>query len=82
MVLKRKTQNPQAYIQAGIAFFLVGIFASTVADGRLIGAFFTNLIPSQALSHTIQVFAGGFAIPMFFASIFFMVRGLTMQRPG
>jgi len=39
IVLKRKTYTPQEYIQVGMAFFLIGIFVSTVADGRLMGVF-------------------------------------------
>lgn len=80
MMLKRKIQNSQDYITAGMAFLLIGIFASMVADGRLVGAFFASLVPSASLMDTIQGFADGFSIPMFCASIFLNLRGLAMQR--
>jgi hypothetical protein len=80
MILKRKIQQPKDYITAGMAFFLIGIFASMFADGRLIGAFFSSMISDESLLHTIQGFADGFSLPMFFASIFFNLRGLMLQR--
>lgn len=80
MILKRKKQRPEDYITAGMAFFLIGILASMFADGRLIGAFFSSLIPNESLLNIIQGFADGFSLPMFFASIFFNLRGLMMRR--
>jgi hypothetical protein len=80
MVLKRKWHTPQGYITAGMAFFLIGIFASMVADGRLIGELFISLIPDETFAHTIQVFANGFSIPLLMASIYFQIRGLKMLR--
>lgn len=80
MILKRKIQNPQDYITAGMAFFLIGILASMVADGRLVGVLITSRIPNESLIETIQGFADGFSIPMICASIFFNLRGLALQR--
>lgn len=82
MVLKRRIHNPQGYIQAGMVFFLIGIFTSMVADGRLVGHFLIDLIPTASLANTIQGFADGFSLPMLMASIFFSLRGLAMQRSG
>jgi Kef-type K+ transport system membrane component KefB len=81
MVLIRKITDSQGYLTAGSVFFLVGIFASMVGDGRLIGAFFAGLISDKSLLHTIQGFAGGISIPMFFASIYFYLRSISMRRP-
>jgi hypothetical protein len=80
MVLKRKTYTPQEYIQVGMAFFLMGLFVSTVADGRLIGTFFASLIPNQSIKDAIQGAAAGFSIPISCISIYFNVRGLAMLR--
>ena len=80
MLLKRKIQDPQEYILAGMVFFLIGVLASMLADGRLIGGLFIRMIHEESLKHTIQVFAGGFSLPMFFASIFFFLRGLALRR--
>jgi len=80
VVLKRKTYTPQEYIQVGMAFFLMGIFVSTVADGRLIGAFFASLIPDQSIKDAVQGAAAGFSIPISCISIYFNVRGLAMLR--
>jgi hypothetical protein len=80
MLLKRKIQDPNDYLVAGMVFFLIGIFASMLADGRLIGALLIYLTPNESLIHTIQGFAHGFALPMFFASIFFSLRGLVLRR--
>lgn len=80
MIPKRKIYTPQEYIQVGMAFFLIGAFTSMVADGRLIGAFFANLIPDKSLMDSIQGVAVGFSIPISCASIFFNVRGLVMLR--
>lgn len=80
MVLKRKTYTPQEYIQVGIAFFLMGLFVSMVADGRLIGTFFASLIPDQSIKDAIQGAAAGFSIPISCISIYFNVRGLAMLR--
>jgi hypothetical protein len=80
MALKKRVSTPQEYIQVGMAFFLIGIFASMVADGRLIGAFIISLIPDKSLLASIQGAVAGFSFPIFFASIFFNLRGLTMIR--
>jgi len=80
MVLKRKTYTPQEYIQVGMAFFLMGIFFSTVGAGRLIGSFFASLIPDQSIKDAIQGAAAGFSIPISCISIYFNVRGLAMLR--
>jgi len=80
MILKISISTPQEHIQVGMAFFLIGLFASMVADGRLIGAFISSLIPDQPLLASIQGAAAGFSFPIFSASIFFNLRGLTMMR--
>ena len=80
MEIKRKFHTPQGYITAGMIFFLVAICATQIADGRLLGAVLTGLIGNEALTGTIQGFADGFALPMFFASIFFSLRGYSLQR--
>jgi hypothetical protein len=80
MVLKRKIYTPQEYIQVGMGFFLVGMFADLVADGRLIGTFFAELIPSKSLLDAIHGVAAGVSIPIFCISIFFNLRGLSMLR--
>ena len=78
----RKSRNytPQEYIQIGMAFFLIGLFVSMVGDGRLIGAFFTSLIPDQSVKDAIQGAAAGFSIPISCVSIYFNLRGLFMLR--
>jgi len=80
MVLKRKISDPQGYLLAGMVFFLIGIFATQVADGRLIGAFFTRLIPDGSLKDTIQGFAAGISIPFFIASGYFHIRNIIVNR--
>lgn len=80
MNIKRKFHTPQGYIAGGMIFFLIAILATQIADGRLVGALITNLIGDEALTRTIQGFADGFALPMLFASIFFSLRGYTLQR--
>ena len=80
MALKRKLSTPQDYLQVGMAFFLIGIFVSQVADGRLIGAFFANLFALDSSTGAIQGFAAGLSIPIFCASIFFSLRSLVMLR--
>lgn len=80
MVLKRKIKDPQGYILAGMSFFMIGIFASMIGEGRLIMAFISGLIPDEALLHTIQGIGSGFSIPMLFASIYFNLRGLALKR--
>jgi hypothetical protein len=80
MVLKRKIKDPQGYILAGMSFFMIGIFASMIGEGRLIMTFFSNLIPNESLLHTIQGIASGFSIPMLFASIYFNLRSLALRR--
>ncbi len=80
MILKRGNHSSQSYIQAGMVSFLLGIFASQVADARLIGAYLTSWIPNEALVSFIQGFADGFSLPMLVASIILSLRGLAMQR--
>lgn len=80
MEFKRRLRNPQGSMQAGMVFLLVALFASMIADGRLVGAYLAGLIRDEAMLHTIQVFAGGFALPMFFATIFFNLRSISMRR--
>jgi len=80
MTLKKRISTPQEYIRAGMAFFLIGIFASMLADGRFIGAFIISLIPDKSLLASIQGAVAGFSLPIFSASIFFNLRGLTMIR--
>ena len=80
MVLKRKNYTPQKTIQIGIAFFLVGIFAHMVADGRMIGDFFAYLFPYKSLIDVLQGVSAGFSIPIFCISIYFNLRGLYMLR--
>ena len=80
MVLKRKISTPQQYILVGMAFFLLAIFVSMVADTRLIGAFFASLINEKSMLDTIQGIAAGISIPFSCASIFFNIRGLCMLR--
>jgi hypothetical protein len=80
MILKRKIQSPREYIGVGMAFFLIAMLLNMVADGRLIGAFFTSMIHDKSLLDTIQSIAAGFSIPISCASIFFNVRGLIMLR--
>ncbi len=80
MVLKRKTYTPQEYIQIGMAFFLMGVCVSMVADGRMIGAFFASLIPNISILDRIQGIAAGFSILILSASIYFNVRGLYLLR--
>jgi hypothetical protein len=80
MDLKKRIFTPQEYIQVGMAFFLIGIFTSMVADGRLIGAFIIHMIPDKSLLASIQGVLAGFSVPIFGASIFFNLRGLSMAR--
>jgi hypothetical protein len=80
MTLKKRISTPQACIQVGMAFFLIGIVVSMVADGRLIGEFIIRLIPHPSLLDSIQGAAAGFATPILCASIFFYLRGITMIR--
>jgi len=79
MMLKRYKENPQAHITAGSIFFLVGIFSSMVADGRLLELLLTNQFSGSALDH-LQGFANGFSIPMLMASIYFSLRGLKLRQ--
>jgi hypothetical protein len=80
MVRKKRTYTSQEYIQIGMAFFLIGAFTNSVADGRLIGVYLVSLIPDQAMQALIQELATGCSIPILCASIFFNLRGLTMLR--
>jgi hypothetical protein len=80
MALKKRISTPQECIQVGMTFFLIGIFASMVADGRLIGAFIISLLPDKSLLASIQGAVAGFSVPIFCASIIFNIRGLTMIR--
>lgn len=79
MILKRYNNNPRAHITTGSVFFLVGIFSSMVADGRLLGTLLTNQFSGSALD-LLQGFADGFSIPILIASIYFSLRGLRLQR--
>lgn len=80
MVLKNRKYTPQEMIQIGMGFFLLGIFLNMIADGRIIGAFFANLITDKTLLATIQGVAAGISIPILCASIYFNVRGLILLR--
>lgn len=80
MVLKLKDYTPQEYIHIGMAFFLIGLSATMIGNGRLIGVLFANVIPDKSLLDAIQGFATGFSIPICCASIFFNLRGLSMLR--
>ena len=80
MACKKRISTPQKNMQAGMAFFLIGIFASMVADGRLIGAFIINLIPDKSLLASIQGALAGFSVPIFCASIYFNLRGFAIMR--
>ena len=80
MELKRKYLTPQEYIQVGMAFFLIGLIVSRVADVRLISAFSASLIPDQSSIDTIQGITAGSSILILCASIYFNVRGLVMLR--
>jgi hypothetical protein len=80
MVLKRRKYTPQEYLQVGMAFFMVGIFASQMADGKMIGAFFAHLFQDKPLLDAIQGASAGFSIPILCVSIFFNVRGLYLLR--
>jgi hypothetical protein len=77
MVLKRYIKNAQANIMIGRVFFLIGIFSSMVADGRLLGVLLTSQFSGRALE-IMQGFFGGFSIPMLLASIYFSMRGLRL----
>lgn len=79
MVLKRHNKNAQANIMTGRVLFLIGIFSSMVADGRLLGALLADLVSGRALDF-MQGFSGGFSIPMLLASIYFSLHGLRLQR--
>jgi hypothetical protein len=80
MKLKRKIYTPQEYIQVGMAFFLIGIFISQVADGRLIGGLLASLLPDNFSIEATQEFTAGLSIPIFIGSIFFNLRGLILLR--
>ena len=80
MALKKRITDPQQYIQVGMFFFLIGITASIVAEGRFIGAFLSSLIPDKSLLALIQGAVAGFSVPIFCASIFFNLRGFSMTR--
>jgi len=80
MDLKRRISTPQKYIQVGMAFFMVGIVAYMVGDGRLIGAWLASFVHDQSVLATIRGIAIGFSIAVSCASIFFNVRGLVMMR--
>jgi hypothetical protein len=79
MLLKRCNNKSQAYITAGSVFFLIGIFSTMVADGRLLGALLTNRFSGSTLD-LLQGFADGFSIPMLMASIYFSLRGVKLRR--
>ncbi len=80
MALKPRINTPQEHILVGMAFFLVGLFAHMVGDGRIIGAFCASLNHDQSALAPIQSIAGGILIPVSCASIYFNVRGLVMLR--
>lgn len=80
MIKVRKPYTPQEYIHIGMAFFLLGIFVSQVADGRLLGELFANMLPESFSADAIQGMAAGFSIPIFCASIYFNLNGLVMFR--
>lgn len=80
MFLKRKKHDVHSYVRTGMAFFLLGILASQVADARIIGAFIANWIANAALLNFIQGFAQGFSLPLLLASIYFNLRGLALWR--
>jgi hypothetical protein len=79
-VLKKKKYTPQEYIQMGMGFFLLGVFVSMIADGRLIGAFFAELIHNKSTLEIIKGVAAGLSVPLIGASIFFNLRGLWLYR--
>jgi hypothetical protein len=80
MALKKKLSTPRDYIQVGMAFFLIGIMVSQVADGRLVGALLVNFLSRVVSIGPLQEFAAGLSIPLFCASIYFNVRGLYLVR--
>jgi hypothetical protein len=80
MILKRKNYTTQEYTQVGRVFFLIGIFASQVADGRLMGAFFANIRPDKSSMELIQSVAAGSSTVIFCAAIFFYLHGLSILR--
>ncbi|PWB50450.1 MAG: hypothetical protein C3F13_15985 [Anaerolineales bacterium] len=80
MVQKRKNYLPQEYIHIGMAFFLLGIVLSMVAEDRMIGTVFAKMISDQILLAGIQGASAGFSIPIFCVSIYFNLRGLLMLR--
>lgn len=80
MALKRRVYTPQEFIQVGMFFLLVAVFANMVGDGRLIGAWFATMFRDQSILAKIQSVATGISILVSCASIFFIVRGLVMLR--
>jgi hypothetical protein len=80
MVFKKKKYTPQEFIQMGMGLFLLGVFFSMVADGRLIGAFFANLIQNKSTMEIIKGVAAGLSVPAIGGSIFFNLRGLWLFR--
>lgn len=80
MVIKRKAHTPTAYITLGMVFFLISIIATQIADSRHLGALINEMVGDDSRMRIIQGFADGFALPMLFASIFFNLRGLILQK--
>jgi hypothetical protein len=80
MILRRNSYTAQEYTRVGRLFFLIGIFASQVADGRLIGAFFVNILPDKSSLELIQSVAAGSSTVIFCAAIFFHLHGLSILR--
>jgi hypothetical protein len=79
MILKRHSDDPQAYIAVGMGFFLAAMFTSMISDGRLLEAFLTGLLSGRILE-LVQGFCAGLSIPLSMASIYFNLRGLVLYR--
>jgi len=80
MIKKRICGAPQDFIRIGMAFFLMSIFVSMLADSQIIGTYLTHAIPNNGIVAAIQGGAAGFSIPISCASIYFNIRGLFMLR--
>lgn len=79
MVNNKKSYTPQEFIRVGMAFFLVGLFASMIADGRLIASIFERFVRDEFILNIIRGCADGFSIPVLCVSIFFNLRGLYLM---
>lgn len=75
MLLRRDDTNPRRLITAGQIFFLAGLLASTLAGGGVLDGPLGVAVPDWLYG-----FADGLSLPMFGASIFFQLRGLTLLR--